>query len=179
MTRGNGSKDKPADVAQGTIDPSTGRATPPVPPPPPPKQEITVQHIEQVDPPPPPQGSDQVIEMNPDPIGSGSGSAHKAQPPHTPPHAPHEQQHHVVRPPPPPPPPVDHTKDPKKPDPLTRDQVGAKLSAARREYATYKDKFGERLDNQWNDLQVYLQYHPNDLDEIGHRIDAFRVRMHE
>jgi hypothetical protein len=64
---------------------------------------------------------------------------------------------------------------------LTRDAVAAKLSALRREYDIYKSKNGGRLDGDWGDLAMYMQYHLTDstLDEAAHRIDAFRAKMRE
>jgi serine/threonine protein kinase len=62
---------------------------------------------------------------------------------------------------------------------LTRDAVAAKMSAVKREYDTYKSNNGGRLDGDWGDLAMFVQYHLNDstLDEVAHRIDAFRAKL--
>jgi hypothetical protein len=75
----------------------------------------------------------------------------------------------------------DHPDGSAKPpvETMTKDIVGAKLSATRREYAAYRDKFGDRLEREWNDLAAYIQYHADAYDDLAHRIDAFRIRMHE
>ena len=142
--------------------------------PPPVKSEINpdvrVEHIDHVD-------ADQ-IEMNPDPAGSA-----KPPPVHViaaTRHDPHRTSH--VNPPPPPHLAVkDHPDGSAKPpvEQVSKDSVGAKLSATRREYASYRDKFGDRLEREWNDLAAYIQYHPDAYDDLAHRIDAFRIRMHE
>jgi serine/threonine protein kinase len=64
---------------------------------------------------------------------------------------------------------------------LTRDAVAAKMSAVKREYDSYKSKNGGRLDGDWGDLAMFVQFHMNDstLDEAAHRIDQFRAKLHE
>ncbi|MEP6862418.1 MAG: serine/threonine-protein kinase [Deltaproteobacteria bacterium] len=64
---------------------------------------------------------------------------------------------------------------------LTRDAVASKFSAVKREYDGYKSKNGGRLDGDWGDLAMFVQYHLNDstLDEVAHRIDAFRSKLKE
>jgi serine/threonine protein kinase len=99
-----------------------------------------------------------------------------------------------VTPPPPPPPPHQPTKvhvkkQPKrpvtetapKPAGLTRDAVAAKMSAVKREYDAYKSKNGGRLDGDWGDLAMFVQFHMNDstLDEAARRIDQFRAKLRE
>jgi serine/threonine protein kinase len=129
--------------------------------------DVRVEHIDHVD-------TDQ-IEMNPDPVGSA-----KAPPPHVVAaihHDPHRQVHtnppHVTV--------KEHNDGSAKPpvETITRESVGAKLTAARREYASYRDKYGDRLEREWNDLAAYIQYHADAYDDLAHRIDAFRIRMHE
>jgi serine/threonine protein kinase len=94
---------------------------------------------------------------------------------------------------PPPPPPdkhnVKHRGDKKhEPTPapvvdkkqeLTPALVGHKLSSARSEYETFKEKNGPRYDAQWNDLLQFSQYHPSELEELSKKIDAFRQRLRE
>jgi len=60
---------------------------------------------------------------------------------------------------------------------LTREAVIAKFRAVSRQYDVYKQQNGGRLDQDWNDLASFIQYHPDDLAEFSRRIDAFRVRM--
>ena len=64
---------------------------------------------------------------------------------------------------------------------LTRDAVAAKFSSVKRDYDSYKSKNGGRLDGDWGDLAMFVQYHLNDstLDEVAHRIDAFRAKLKE
>jgi hypothetical protein len=83
----------------------------------------------------------------------------------------HGAKHHGHQPPPPPP--VDKTAKPE----LTREAVVAKFRAVSKQYEVYKQQNGARLDQDWNDLASFIQYHPNDLDEFSRRIDAFRSRM--
>ncbi len=68
-----------------------------------------------------------------------------------------------------------------KPVGLSRDAVAAKMSALKREYDSYKAKNGGRLDGEWGDLAMYVQYHQNDssLDDLARRIDSFRAKMRE
>ena len=69
---------------------------------------------------------------------------------------------------------------PKPPRPeLTREAVASKFRAARQAYDAYKQKNGGRYDQEWNDLASYVQYHPNDLDEVARRIDSFRSKLRE
>ncbi|CAN5575121.1 hypothetical protein BH11MYX1_BH11MYX1_22740 [soil metagenome] len=64
---------------------------------------------------------------------------------------------------------------------LSRDAVAAKMSAVKRDYDAYKAKNGGRLDGDWGDLAMYVQYHQNDssLDELAKRIDSFRAKLRE
>jgi serine/threonine protein kinase len=68
-----------------------------------------------------------------------------------------------------------------KPVGRSRDAVAANMSAVKREYDAYKAKNGGRLDGDWGDLAMYVQYHQNDssLDELAKRIDSFRAKMRE
>jgi hypothetical protein len=83
---------------------------------------------------------------------------------------------------------VDRTEKPdKKPEikkepprsELTRDAVIAKYRAARQAYEAYKSKNGGRFDQEWNDLASYVQYHPNELEELARRIETFRAKLRE
>ena len=64
---------------------------------------------------------------------------------------------------------------------LTREAVAAKMSAVKREYDSYKSKNGGRLDGDWGDLAMFVQFHLNDstLDEVAHKIDLFRSKMRQ
>ena len=75
--------------------------------------------------------------------------------------------------------PVKDPKDPKtvKLEGLTRDAVGAKYSATRREYEAYKQNNGMRLEPAWLDLVTFVQYQDANLDEAVRRIEAFRTKM--
>jgi serine/threonine-protein kinase len=84
----------------------------------------------------------------------------------------HPTKHHDVRPKQPPPPPTTTAK----PE-LSREAVKAKFLAVSKQYDAYKDKNGGRLDADWNDLAVFMNFHTNDLEEQSRRIDAFRARM--
>ena len=55
------------------------------------------------------------------------------------------------------------------------------MSAVKREYDTYKTKNGGRLDGDWGDLAMFVQFHMSDstLDEAARRIDQFRAKLHE
>lgn len=62
---------------------------------------------------------------------------------------------------------------------VTREQVGAKFSAASREYDSFKAKFGQRLERQWTDLATYIQYQtkPETFDAALRKVEAFRAEM--
>jgi eukaryotic-like serine/threonine-protein kinase len=68
-----------------------------------------------------------------------------------------------------------------KPVGLSRDAVASKFSVVKREYDTYKQKNGGRLDGDWGDLAMFVQFHMNDstLDEAARRIDQFRAKLRE
>ncbi|HEY1817169.1 MAG TPA: serine/threonine-protein kinase [Kofleriaceae bacterium] len=91
--------------------------------------------------------------------------AHK-KPATEPAHVQHHAIHHVA------------TLEPRH-EPLTRDAVAAKLRAVKHEYDLYKAKNGGRLENEWNDLEVFMnfQLRNDNLDEASRRIDAFRAKM--
>ena len=130
--------------------------------------DVRVEHIDHLD-------TDQ-IEMNPDPVGSAKAPVHVVAATR---HDPHRA---IIRPNPPHPPVKDHPAEGSAKPPveaMSKDLVGAKLSATRREYAAYRDKFGDRLEREWNDLAAYIQYHADAYDDLAHHIEAFRMRMHE
>jgi len=62
---------------------------------------------------------------------------------------------------------------------LTKDAVIAKYRAARAAYEAYKAANGGRFDQEWNDLASYVQYHPNELEELAKRIETFRATFGE
>ena len=62
---------------------------------------------------------------------------------------------------------------------LTRDAVIAKFRSVRQAYDAYKAKNGGRYDTEWNDLASYVQYHPNELEELARRIESFRAKLRE
>jgi serine/threonine-protein kinase len=62
---------------------------------------------------------------------------------------------------------------------LTREAVIGKFRAVKQAYDVYKQQNGGRYDREWNDLASYVQYHPNDLDEVARRIEAFRAKLRE
>jgi len=110
-------------------------------------------------------GSAEEIEMPSEKVGSG-----------------------VVRPRPPRPRPVDRgAKDPKDPkkdarkEDLTRELVAGKFSTARREYAAFKDRNGDRLEKEWGDLATFMTYQltPGNLEDAMRRIESFRARLRE
>jgi hypothetical protein len=43
----------------------------------------------------------------------------------------------------------------------------------------YKGKNGPLHESQWNDLSIFQQNHPNDLEGLSKRIDEFRVKLRE
>ena len=61
----------------------------------------------------------------------------------------------------------------------TRDAVIAKFRSVRQAYDAYKAKNGGRFDQEWNDLTSYVQYHPNELEELARRIETFRTKLRE
>lgn len=139
--------------------------------------------------PPHPASTIKVETIPPDeqspPVKVDTSSAKVARPVHEPIAA--------VEAPPPPvvPPPHEATRHVKRHEPhvmrtapatpvkaeLTREAVIAKFRAVSRQYDAYKQQNGGRLDQDWNDLASFIQYHPDDLAEFSRRIDAFRVRM--
>ncbi len=69
-------------------------------------------------------------------------------------------------------------KDTPKVAGLSREAVGSKFSAVRREYDAYKQKNGMRLDGQWADLATFVQFNMGEnFDEAVRRIDAFRAQL--
>jgi serine/threonine protein kinase len=71
------------------------------------------------------------------------------------------------------------TAEAKHAEPLTRDAVAAKFRAVKQNYDAYKAKNGSRLDNEWNDLETFLnfQLRADNLDDASRRIDAFRAKL--
>jgi len=68
--------------------------------------------------------------------------------------------------------------------PFTREQLGQKFQQVRREYDSYKAKFGSRLEREWGELATFIQYMPPSEDDTGRReaarrLDEFRSRMRE
>jgi hypothetical protein len=120
--------------------------------------EITIIPI---DPPPAPQkGSGDEIEMP----SMQVGSADRPRPPR----------------PPRPPDRGDPKKDPDKKD-LSRDLVAAKFSSARREYAAFKGRNGDRLEKEWGDLATFMTYQLTsaNLEDAARRIETFRAKLRE
>ncbi|HWU87190.1 MAG TPA: serine/threonine-protein kinase [Kofleriaceae bacterium] len=149
--------------------PGPGSSAPPAEPT---KQEITVIPIDQPDaspPPPPEQGSAQDIEMSPIQVGSGSARPKPVRITRPP-------DRNVT---------ADGRRDPRKePDKkpgLTRDAVAGKFSSARREYNAFKDRNGDRLDGEWNDLASFITYQlrSDNLEDAMRRIEAFRAKLRE
>ncbi|HEY6180072.1 MAG TPA: hypothetical protein VIX73_36775, partial [Kofleriaceae bacterium] len=64
----------------------------------------------------------------------------------------------------------------------TREQLVQKFQQVRREYDDYKAKFGSRLEKEWGDLAMFIQYVREDdawRVEAARRLDEFRSRMRE
>ncbi len=144
---------------------------PVVAPAPRPQSGITVEPI-----PVPPAssgagGPGEEIEMNPDDArdakaGADPGSGHRA-PARDIAHRPAHRDARAVAPLAPPP---------------TREQLGQKFQQVRREYDAYKAKFGSRLEKEWGDLAMFIQYASEDdawRRDAAHRLDEFRARMRE
>jgi serine/threonine protein kinase len=67
---------------------------------------------------------------------------------------------------------------------LTREQLGQKFQQIRREYDSYKAKFGSRLEREWGEFATSIQYLTASGDDAGRKeasrkIDEFRGRMRE
>nr|HEX4317108.1 serine/threonine-protein kinase [Kofleriaceae bacterium] len=144
---------------------------------------MTVQPIDPATPPQPPQqppsaGAPNAVGSAGSnlAVGSADGPTIDAQPPilSAPPPPPHAGTSGNKRHPPPPP---HHPTEPKPPA-ITQQQVNAKFGAAVHEYKAYKDKYGMRLDAEWDDLAVWMQNHGAELDEASRRIDSFRSKLH-
>jgi hypothetical protein len=75
----------------------------------------------------------------------------------------------------------DPDRDGKDKKELTRDSVAAKFSAARREYAAFKGRNGDRLEREWGDLATFMTYQltPGNLEDAMRRIETFRARLRE
>jgi hypothetical protein len=60
----------------------------------------------------------------------------------------------------------------------SRDQVIARYKAVRSEYQAFRSKNGDRLEQEWEELALYFQYHQNDSGaETLRRLDAFRAKI--
>src|SRR5262249_51936509 len=73
------------------------------------------------------------------------------------------------------------TAPPPPPSP-TREQLAQKFQQVRREYDDYKAKFGSRLEKEWGDLAMFIQYVREDdawRVEAARRLDEFHSRMRE
>jgi hypothetical protein len=83
---------------------------------------------------------------------------------------------------PPRPPPRPRQVEPKRePDKLTRELVAGKFSSARREYAAFKTRNGDRLEKEWGDLATFMTYQlsSSNLEDAVRRIESFRARLRE
>jgi serine/threonine protein kinase len=129
--------------------------------------EITIIPIDPPPPsPPPPQkGVADEIEMPSLHVGSAS---ERPRPPRRQPDAARESR-------------KDPDRDGKDKKELTRDSVAAKFSAARREYAAFKGRNGDRLEREWGDLATFMTYQltPGNLEDAMRRIETFRARLRE
>jgi hypothetical protein len=68
------------------------------------------------------------------------------------------------------------------PPPPTREQLGQKFQQVRREYDAYKAKFGSRLEKEWGDLALFIQYASEDdawRRDAARRLDEFRAHLRE
>lgn len=114
------------------------------------------------------------IEMTPDEPGS-AGVARSAADPAAPGHrVPRDAAHRPPRKEPP-------RVAPVAPPP-SREQLAQKFQQVRREYDDYKAKFGSRLEKEWGDLAMFIQYVSEDdawRREAARRLDEFRTRMRE
>ncbi len=66
--------------------------------------------------------------------------------------------------------------------PPTREQLGQKFQQVRREYDAYKAKFGSRLEKEWGDLAMFIQYASEDdawRRDAARRLDEFRAHLRE
>jgi eukaryotic-like serine/threonine-protein kinase len=154
---------------------------PPVADPPPaavpaprPQSGITVEPILPPAPSPSPSGSGggggDEIEMNPDEPGDPKAAADPAAPGRRAPgrDVAHRPPHREAR--------------PGQVVPPTREQLGQKFQQVRREYDAYKAKFGSRLEKEWGDLAMFIQYASEDdtwRRDAARRLDEFRARMRE
>jgi serine/threonine protein kinase len=116
-------------------------------------------------------GSGEEIEMNPDDVPDAKAGADPGR------RAPgreaaHRPAHRDVRPAP-----------IATPAPLlTHDQLAQKFQQIRREYDAYKAKFGSRLEKEWGDLVMSIQYASEDdasRRDASRRLDEFRAHLRE
>jgi hypothetical protein len=71
---------------------------------------------------------------------------------------------------------------PAPPPAPTRAELGQKFQQIRRDYGDYKAKFGSRLEKEWGDLAMFIQYASEDdawRREAAHRLDEFHAHMRE
>ncbi len=65
-----------------------------------------------------------------------------------------------------------------EPPGLTKDQVVARYKQVKSEYMAYREQNGERLEDEWKTLAVYVQYHSNDsFADVLRKLDAFRAKI--
>src|SRR5205085_10141627 len=104
-------------------------------------QKITVEPIAEPPPPPVPVQVVQQPAVEPDPPAPAPAPTPKSAAHH----------HHDVK--------KATTVAVEKKTDLTRDTVAGKFRSVSREYDAYKAKNGGRLDQEWNDLATYMQFH--------------------
>ena len=114
----------------------------------------------------PRDGSGEQIEMPSLTVGSGSAARPGAGT------APGTARPRPVRPRP---------IEPREKKELTRELVAAKYSSARREYAAFKVRNGDRLEKEWGDLATFITYQltPGNLEAAMRRIETFRAQLRE
>jgi len=154
-------------IATGDREPPAAEPVTPAPAPRP-LSGVTVEPIQD---PPSPAGSDSdEIEMNPD-----DGSGAKADPAATGRRGTvRDGAHHL--------PPSHAHPGQAAPVPPTRELLGQKFQQVRREYDAYRAKYGSRLEKEWGDLAMFIQYASEDdawRRDAAHRLDEFRARMRE
>jgi eukaryotic-like serine/threonine-protein kinase len=60
----------------------------------------------------------------------------------------------------------------------SREQVISRYKAVRAEYQAFRSKNGDRLEQEWEELALYFQYHQNDSGaETLRRLDAFHAKI--
>jgi serine/threonine protein kinase len=137
---------------------------------------LVVRHGSRADAPPPPPPQITIEPIDPPVASTPAPEPAPAEPAPVTPPAPVPVHHAPAHRPP-------AAAAPAKPAAFSHDQLVQKYKQVRREYDQYKAKFGSRLENEWSDLAMFIQYMPaNDDDarlrEAARRLDAFRARMH-